>query len=270
MICFYHFRKRLIRGRMEPRGSTVRSPEVDTVVLIVHASNGKYVAWKIGAGPVHTLLDREQVRRFYDRFGSRQDKQGFYEDAALDALIRHSEFSSARSVFEIGCGTGKFAARILSDHLPRTARYVGIDLSSTMVDLARQRLARWAERAQIHQSDGGFDFRSYGGPFDRIVCTYVFDLLSLAEIDAALAGAHAVAQKNGLLCTAGLTTGVGPLSHMTSTIWRLIHRLNPYMVGGCRPLKIAEILPERHWRITHQEIVVSATVPSEVITAIAL
>ncbi len=84
---------------------------------------------------MHVTLNKEKLRQFYDRFGSKQDKQGFYEDAALDALIRHGEFQSAQSVFEIGCGTGKLAARLLSDHLPDSARYVGIDLSSTMADL---------------------------------------------------------------------------------------------------------------------------------------
>lgn len=219
---------------------------------------------------MHATLNQEKLRQFYDRFGSKQDKQGFYEDTALDTLIRYGEFQSAQSVFEIGCGTGKFAARLLSDHLPGSARYVGIDLSSTMVELARKRLEPWAERAIIHQSSGLFDFCSYGGPFDRIVVTYVCDLLAPAEIDEALAGAHAVTRKGGLLCIAGLTKGTGPISRITSKVWEFIYNLNPYIVGGCRPLILSGIISERHWRIAHKEVVVSATVPSEVIIAEAL
>lgn len=220
--------------------------------------------------PMQSTLNREELRRFYDRFGRKQDKQGFYEDRALAALIRNSAFADAGSVFEIGCGTGRLAAQLLSDHLPSSARYVGIDLSATMVDLASQCLAPWTGRADVHQTTGDFDFSSYGGPFERIVSTYVFDLLSPADIDAALAGAHAVAAKGGLLCVAGVTEGVGLLSRATSSVWELVHKLKPSIVGGCRPIVLTDFIAERHWRIVHREVVVAATVPSEVIIAEAL
>lgn len=219
---------------------------------------------------MQTTLSREELRRFYDRFGGKQDKQGFYEDRALEALIRHAAFAHADSVFEIGCGTGRLAAQLLSDYLTSSARYVGIDLSATMVGLARHRLAPWAERADVYQSKGDFDFSSYGAPFERIVSTYVFDLLSPADIDAALAGAHAVAAKGGLLCIAGLTKGVGPLSRATSSVWELVHKLKPSIVGGCRPLVLTDFISERYWRIVHREVIVAVTVPSEVIIAEAL
>ena len=212
-------------------------------------------------------LNQEKLRQFYDHFGAKQDAQGFYEDAALDALVQLGGFEGAQSVFEIGCGTGKFADRLLTRYLPPTAKYVGIDLSATMVQLARTRLARWELRAEVKQSDGGFDFSSLGGPFDRIVCTYVFDLMSPAQIEAALAGAHSVTRTGGLLCSAGLTRGIGPFSRTTSRLWTFVHRLNPYLVGGCRPLELADFLSERDWRLTRREVVVAATVPSEVITA---
>ena len=71
-------------------------------------------------------LNQEKLRQFYDHFGAKQDAQGFYEDAALDALVQLGGFEGAQSVFEIGCGTGKFADRLLTRYLPPTAKYVGI------------------------------------------------------------------------------------------------------------------------------------------------
>ena len=62
------------------------------------------------------VLKHSAARAFYDRFGKKQDCQSFYEDPALDELIAHASFEDARSVFEFGCGTGKFAARILENH----------------------------------------------------------------------------------------------------------------------------------------------------------
>ncbi len=217
-----------------------------------------------------STLNRDDARKFYDRFGAKQDRQGFYEDAPLEALIAHGGFESAQSVFEIGCGTGRLAAWLLSNHLPATARYVGIDLSATMTDLARERLKPWAGRAVVHQSHGDFDFTAYGGTFDRVISTYVFDLLSLMDISAALNGSHRVIMKDGLLCVAGLTKGTGPVSGVTSKIWEWIQKLRPAMVGGCRPLILSDLMPENQWRIVHKEVVVSTAIPSEVIIAKAL
>ncbi len=61
---------------------------------------------------------REQVRAFYDRFGAKQDSQAFYEDAATADLILNAELGAARAVFEFGCGTGRFAEKLLAEHLP--------------------------------------------------------------------------------------------------------------------------------------------------------
>jgi len=88
------------------------------------------------------VLSQDQVREFYDRFGSRQDAQGFYEDRATAMLIEHSDFALARSVFEFGTGTGRFAEKLLSGCLPSFCRYSGIDVSSTMVRLSNLRLQR--------------------------------------------------------------------------------------------------------------------------------
>jgi len=217
-----------------------------------------------------SIFSRDQAKRFYDRFGAKQDAQGFYEDAAFDVLIAHGDFARAHSVLEIGCGTGRLAARLLSDHLPASTRYVGIDISDTMVGLARTRLKPWAGRCAVHMADQGFDVASLEGPFDRLVSTYVFDLLSRRDTEATLAAAHAVAASGALLCTAGLTNGTGPLSRATSALWTVIHRVRPSLVGGCRPLVLGDLLPVDRWHVEHRQVVVSATVPSEVLVARAV
>lgn len=212
-------------------------------------------------------INRDDVRRFYDKFGARQDRQAFYEDAAIDLMIKLGKFSGAQAVFELGCGTGRLAGRLLSDHLPVATRYAATDLSSTMVRLARDRLLPFGQRCQVYPSDGDFDFPSYGGPFDRFVTTYVLDLLSPAEIQDVFTNAHAAMVPGGLFCHAGLTEGVGPASKTTSAFWALIHRFKPILLGGCRPLVLAELVPTDGWRVIHREVVVSAAIPSEVVIA---
>src|SRR5262245_12531739 len=147
-------------------------------------------------------LTRAEARAFYDRFGARQDSQGFYEDAALDVLVQHGDFENAAAVFELGCGTGRFAARLLAAHLPPTARYRGVDLSPTMVTLARERLRPWTGRADVEPSDGSPPRGD--ALWDRFVSTYVLDLLSPQDIAGTLAGASRLLRPGGLLCVVSL------------------------------------------------------------------
>lgn len=50
-------------------------------------------------------LTKEEVEKFYDRFGAKQDKQNHYEDAALADLLKHARFDVAHTVVEFGSGT---------------------------------------------------------------------------------------------------------------------------------------------------------------------
>jgi len=104
------------------------------------------------------VLTRSQARTFYDRFGKKQDTQAFYEDAVLDDVIDHAAFEQAEKVFEFGCGTGRFASRLLVKHLSPSASYLGIDLSQTMIAIAEQRVLPYKERAKVAQSDGSMHF----------------------------------------------------------------------------------------------------------------
>src|SRR5260370_853167 len=146
------------------------------------------------------MLSRSQARAFYDRFGTKQDSQAFYEDPAIDELLRHADFESAEVVCEVGCGTGRVAGRLLGEKLPPTARYLGWDLSPTMVGLARQRLAPFGERARVELTEGMPSLPLPSNSVDRFLSTYVFDLLPYDEIEAGLAEAHRVLRTGGKLC----------------------------------------------------------------------
>ena len=211
-------------------------------------------------------IDRAQARAFYDRFGVQQDRQGWYEDAALDRLVEAADLANARSVVELGCGTGRLAARLLGDELPATASYRGIEISATMAELSRRRLAIYGDRAEVDL------LRGTGPPpigersCDRLFATYVLDLLGEEEIRAILEwAAEEVAA--GKLCLAGLTAGNGVVSRVVMSCWAMAFRLAPLRVGGCRPMRIAERLDAACWKIELEEVVVSWGIASEVLVA---
>jgi len=217
--------------------------------------------------PHETTLSREEARRFYDRFGKKQDAQGFYEDRALALLRAQGDFAHATSVVELGCGTGKLAASLLGTELAAPARYLGLDLSSTMVRLATERTRPFGERARVAEVDGTLPLPVETASADRFLSTYVFDLLGPDDMEAMLAEAHRILRPEGLLCIAGLTPGTSGLSRLTSSAWKAVHRLSPGLVGGCRPVRMGTQLKTEQWELRFDGTVTSVTIASEVLVA---
>ncbi len=213
-------------------------------------------------------LTHEEARRFYDRLGSGQDRQAAYEDRATRAMRAPLRLPEARAVLEFGCGTGRLAAEILSAELPADATYLGLDQSTTMVDLARERVARFGERARVVQTDGSPKLVAEGGSVDRVLSTYVLDLLSTADIQSFLVEAHRVLVPGGLLGLVSLGFGCTGPARLFIGVWSRLHRLSPRLVGGCRPLDLVRHLEPARWEVLHLETVTAlGLVPSEVLVA---
>lgn len=211
-------------------------------------------------------LSHSQARAFYDRFGAGQDLQRFYEDPAVRALEAHADFEGARAVVELGCGTGRFARGLFERRLAPQARYLGLDVSATMVALARVKLEPWAERAEVRQTDGEIAIPVPDASCDRVVSAYVLELLSADDVRAALAEAHRVLTPEGRLCLASLAPGRSAGQRAVSGLWRLVYDLRPQLVGGCRPVRLRDSLGE-DWRILYREELCSFGLCSEVVVA---
>ena len=212
-------------------------------------------------------LSHSQARKFYDHFGSKQDTQSFYEDAAIDDLLAHSAIDRAEHVFEFGCGTGRFALNLLEKHLSASASYYGIDISQTMIGLAGQRIAPYRDRAQVLLSDGTIHFPIADHSVDRVISTYVLDLLSESDIREAVSEARRVLMSDGKLCLVSLTTGHSLPSRLVSTIWSGLCRLYAPIVGGCRPVQLTTHLDNRCWSIEYHNTISQFGITSEVLVA---
>lgn len=212
-------------------------------------------------------LTHAQAKKYYDWFGRKQDSQGFYEDRALDELIAHGDFARAQRVFELGCGTGRFAQRLLREYLPDKAEYIGLDISDTMVSLAQQRLAPYALRTQVIKSDGGMQFPLAEQSVDRMIATYVFDLLSEADIKLALQEAQRILRPGGKLCLISLSRGVNFSSRLVCRLWSGLFRLHAPLVGGCRPLELLPFLDQARWLVEYHHVLTQFGVPSEILIA---
>jgi len=213
------------------------------------------------------MLTLEEAKAYYDDFGAKQDSQSFYEGPAIKRLIANSHFDLAASVFEFGCGTGRFAQELLNEHLPADAIYHGIDVSSTMVQLTTERLKSFGPRAMITQSSTDVDIPVGDDSIDRFVSTYVLDLLPQTAAEEVLDEAHRALQAEGLLCLVSITQGMDFISHFVMDTWQWIFSQKPSLVGGCRPMELTKLLPADQWQLCYQAVVVAWGIASEVIVA---
>jgi ubiquinone/menaquinone biosynthesis C-methylase UbiE len=212
-------------------------------------------------------LSPTEARRTYDRIGKTQDTQAFYEDRATSVLTANLDLPSATSIFEFGCGTGRFAHDLLAHHLPPAATYRGVDISPVMVRLATERLAPFGSRATVRLTEGEAPTDEPSESCDRFVSNFVLDLLSSEDIERVIREAHRMLRPGGLLGLSSLTFGFTTTSRIVSSVWLKIHALRPSLVGGCRPLKLLDVLPEKHWKMRHRERLASFGVPLEAVVA---
>ncbi len=75
-------------------------------------------------------------------------------------------------VLDVGCGSGRIAELVLE---AGAGHYVGIDFAEEMLALARTRLARFGERAELIEAD--FMEAALEGPFEVILALGLFDYL---------------------------------------------------------------------------------------------
>ena len=136
-----------------------------------------------------------------------------------------------------------------------------------MVDLTIDRLAKHAERARVLQSNGTIHFPLQDNSVDRVISTYVLDILSETDISKFLCEAHRVLEAGGRLSLVSLTKGSTFLSRTVSAVWASIFHLRASWVGHCRPICLEQYIDSVEWKIEYRNVVTAFGVPSEVLVA---
>ncbi|MER0482394.1 class I SAM-dependent methyltransferase [Streptomyces sp. Edi2] len=141
-------------------------------------------------------LDRAGQAEAFDAIGDRYDVAFPHKEGQLASGTWLGDTLTAGSrILDLGCGTGLPTARQLSD---AGHRVVGIDLSPSMVALARENVPD----ADFHRLDIA-DLRRgrLGGPgsFDGIAAYFSLLMLPRAEIPYALGMLHDLLRPEGLL-----------------------------------------------------------------------
>jgi ubiquinone/menaquinone biosynthesis C-methylase UbiE len=103
-------------------------------------------------------MTEKAQREFFERLASHYDSRFCRSRWPRNQQLKAREVTKvlgdalrAGPVIEIGCGTGQIAGELLSAN--PGLRYVGSDLSSGMLEIARERLATYSDRIELRVSE---------------------------------------------------------------------------------------------------------------------
>jgi SAM-dependent methyltransferase len=130
---------------------------------------------------------RDHFRRNASAFDALYDEDGFVQRRVRPGLGRRRAVAleavdayPSPSVLDVGCGSGRIAEDVLEHG---ASRYVGVDFSEPMLELAGRRLERFGPKASLVQGD--FLEVPLDGPFDVVLALGLFDYLPEAAPFAA-------------------------------------------------------------------------------------
>jgi SAM-dependent methyltransferase len=126
---------------------------------------------------------RDHFRRKAWSFDHLYDEEHVVQRALRPGLFRRREFAldvvrsyDAPRVLDVGCGSGRIGELALE---AGAADYVGVDFAETMLDLARERLARFGDKVTLVQGD--FRNVELEGRFDVVLALGLFDYIADAD-----------------------------------------------------------------------------------------
>ncbi len=209
---------------------------------------------------IDNTISSETARRFYNWLGKRHDWAELYDSRAKQRTLALLELAPGQHVLNVGVGTGKEHKLIQSAVAPGGSAF-GLDLASVMLKLASKRTS-----ALLCEGDA---CRLPFAPssFERLLSTYVLDLLPAGDLPAALAGFRRVLRPGGRMVIVSLTEGVTAPSRLIVALWKAVYSVSPLACGGCRPLQLSEMVCQAGFDNIEREVIVQLGVPSEIVIA---
>lgn len=209
---------------------------------------------------VNRMLGQHSVTRFYDALATRYDWFSLYEARSKRLALECLELGPGQSSLDVGLGTGKCYQEVQS-LLGDRGLMAGVDLSFAMLKVAQSR-----KIVALAQADGGW-LPFAAASFDRLLCTYVLDLVAHADLPRWLREFRRVLRPGGRMVLVSLTEGVSLASRGFVAVWKLAYRLSPIACGGCRPLQLTDWVRQAGFECLDRRVVVQLGVPSELLVA---
>jgi ubiquinone/menaquinone biosynthesis C-methylase UbiE len=181
------------------------------------------------------------------------------EEKALRTILQWADIRDGQDVMEAGVGTGRLFSRIIGQN--KNGRNIGIDLSVVMLEKTRNKCGKH-KNVQLLRADIT-NLPDSLGSFDRIISSYVLDLLPVDQYVSILSKFRSMLLPNGKLLLAYMETG----ENFTHRFWRWVAGTFPNLMTHCRPIHLETFLHEAGFTIEQKCSFTQLTFPSCVIEA---
>ena len=193
-------------------------------------------------GPQFDRVDRshEQTRASYNRISRFYDLiAGWSEKKARETGLARLAASEGEQVLEIGFGTG-LALTALARAVGETGRVSGLDLSDSMISLARTRLERAGLAGRVELTAGDALMLPYPDrTFDAVFMSFVLELFDTPEIPKVLNECRRVLRPGGRIGVVSISSS-GPRT-LVRRLYEWSHRRFPHVID-CRPIPVRTLV----------------------------
>ncbi|MGA2954686.1 MAG: methyltransferase domain-containing protein [Thermodesulfobacteriota bacterium] len=215
-----------------------------------------------GKGALDARISQKDIVTLYDSLSRIYDLWGtLAESRARKRAIELAEIKDGQKILEVAVGTGLAFYEIVRRN--RNGQNLGVDISSGMLNKAKKRLSKLTGVNYQLELGSAFHLPAADGQFDLLVNNYMFDLIPFGEMDGILTEFKRVLKKEGKLILVNMTVG----ERFGSGLYDFIFRLSPKSIGGCRGIRLSELLMDHGFHVEIREYHQQLLFPSEVIVA---
>jgi ubiquinone/menaquinone biosynthesis C-methylase UbiE len=209
-------------------------------------------------------IKKERVPDVYSRVAPLYDIWGWLtERDARQRCLRLAAVRDGEDVLEVAVGTGLAFVKILEAN--PSGHNEGIDLTSAMLMRAEKKAAQSGVDGYRLRVGDAYELPFPNDRFDVLVNNYMFDLLPERDFPIVLEEFKRVLRPGGRLAMVNMTHG----EHWYNGIWARLYRINPAILGGCRPVSLLPLVEQSGFQNTAREFYSQFTFPSEVVFGIA-
>lgn len=209
---------------------------------------------------------KEEAKASYDKLSRYYDYlAGLFEKKYRNIALQRLSIKQGETVLEIGFGTGDCLKQIAKS-VGKTGRAHGIDISSGMLEVTKNRLgkAELLDKVELYRGDA-MSMPFNADMFDAVFMSFTLELFDTPDIPKVLEEIKRVLKPKGRLGVVSMSKENGESRLMKLYEWA--HNKLPRYID-CRPIFVEKSIKGAGFQIETKEKVKLFTLPGEIIIGI--
>jgi len=212
--------------------------------------------------PAKASVSQRDAVHLYDKLAGVYNLFGHLaESKARNRSLELAGIKPGQHVLEVAVGTGLAFVHVVRAN--PDGRNVGIDMSQGMLSKAERRLRKAGLSNYELLIGNALAIQEKDNAFDVLLNSYMLDLMDEHAWITVLKEFHRVLKPEGRLALVNMTFG----EKLGSGIYQRLYRLSPALMGGCRGVRMSDLLQRNGFSVHLREYFQQLLFPSEVILA---